>query len=167
MTTDSPEAAAALDPSDFFTEDHLRIYSRMRDLSARGDRIDRVTVAGELKKLGQLESGGLGYLVSLDDGLPEVPNLDSYIRIVKDKALLRRIIRSAHMLADLPLPMRAWTMRMRSFTTGPVFSATSNAKSRRMGSRKQTQLRHSLNRCAPRRSTASPVISCGPLMPRH
>ena len=47
-------------------------------------------------KQGQLESvDGLSYLVSLDDGLPEIANLDSYIRIVKDKATLRKLIFSA------------------------------------------------------------------------
>jgi replicative DNA helicase len=80
------EVAAALDPADFFTEAHRRIYSRMRDLHARGDRVDRVLVAGELKRLGQLESvGGLNYLVSLDEQLPDDLKLDSYIRSVRKK----------------------------------------------------------------------------------
>ena len=44
-------------------------------------------------KFQELEAcDGLSYLVSLDDGLPQIPNLDAYIRIVKDKAILRRII---------------------------------------------------------------------------
>jgi replicative DNA helicase len=38
---------------------------------------------------------GLGYLVSLDDGLPEIATLESYIRIVKDKATLRKLIFAA------------------------------------------------------------------------
>jgi replicative DNA helicase len=51
-------------------------------------------------KFNELEAcGGLSYLVELDDGLPQIPNLDSYIRIVKDKAVLRRIIfASQHMM---------------------------------------------------------------------
>jgi replicative DNA helicase len=51
-------------------------------------------------KFNELEAcDGLTYLVSLDDGLPQIPNLDSYIRIVKDKAVLRRIIfASQHMM---------------------------------------------------------------------
>ena len=68
----------------------------MKDLYDRGEKIDRVTVADELMKQGQLESvDGLSYLVSLDDGLPEIANLDSYIRIVKDKSTLRKLIFSA------------------------------------------------------------------------
>src|ERR1039457_7208051 len=59
-----------------------------------------VTIANELMKFGELEAcDGLSYLVSLDDGLPRIPNLDSYIRIVKDKSVLRRIIfASQHMM---------------------------------------------------------------------
>ena len=51
-------------------------------------------------KFNELEAcDGLSYLVSLDDGLPQIPNVDSYIRIVKDKAVLRRIIfASQHMM---------------------------------------------------------------------
>ena len=41
-----PEVAGALDVPDFFTEKHRRIFSRMRDLSARGARIDRITLHG-------------------------------------------------------------------------------------------------------------------------
>jgi len=65
----------------------------MGELQERGETIDRVTVANELMKFNELEAcDGLSYLVSLDDGLPHIPNLDSYIHIVKDKAVLRRII---------------------------------------------------------------------------
>jgi replicative DNA helicase len=90
------QVAGEIQTEDFSLEKHRRIYARMQDLYQRNERIDRVTVANELMKAGQLESvDGLGYLVSLDSGLPEVSNLDSYIRIVKDKATLRKLIFSA------------------------------------------------------------------------
>lgn len=94
------QAAGTLEPDDFSLENHRRIFKRMGDLQDRGEKIDRVTVANELMKFGELDAcGGLTYLVSLDDGLPQIPNLDSYIRIVKDKAVLRRIIfASQHMM---------------------------------------------------------------------
>ena len=95
------QIAGVLEPDDFSLEKHRRIFSRMRDLYNRSVRIDRVTVAEELMKQGQLESvDGLGYLVSLDDGLPELSNLDSYIRIVKDKSTLRRLIFSSQALIN-------------------------------------------------------------------
>jgi replicative DNA helicase len=94
------QAAGTLEPDDFSLEKHRRIFRRMGELQERGERVDRVTVANELMKFNELEAcDGLSYLVSLDDGLPQIPNLDAYIRIVKDKAVLRRIIfASQHMM---------------------------------------------------------------------
>src|SRR5437762_6129085 len=94
------QAAGTLEAGDFSLEKHRRIFTRMGDLQERGEKIDRITVANELMKFNELEAcDGLSYLVSLDDGLPQIPNLDSYIRIVKDKSLLRRIIlASQHMI---------------------------------------------------------------------
>jgi replicative DNA helicase len=94
------QAAGTLEPDDFSLEKHRRIFKRMGELQDRGEKIDRITVANELMKFNELEAcDGLSYIVSLDDGLPQIPNLDSYIRIVKDKAVLRRIIfASQHMM---------------------------------------------------------------------
>src|SRR5215469_15044129 len=95
------QVAGNLEPDDFSLEKHRRIFARMNDLYTRGDRIDRLTVANELMRQGQLEScDGLSYLMSLDEGLPKLSNLDGYIRIVKDKALLRRIIFTSQKLID-------------------------------------------------------------------
>lgn len=95
------QAAGALEPDDFSLEKHRRIFRRMRELQERGERIDRVTVANELLRYNELEScDGLSYLVSLDDGLPKIFNLDSYIRIIKDKAILRRIIFASQALIN-------------------------------------------------------------------
>src|ERR1700722_7581573 len=87
------QVAGTLTPEDFSLEKHRRIFLRMSELHERGETIDRVTLANELMKQGQLQSvDGLSYLVSLDDGLPQLHNLESYVGIVKEKALLRRII---------------------------------------------------------------------------
>ena len=93
--------AGSLDADDFSLESHRRIFSRMLDLNSRAEKIDRVTLANELMRYNQLESvGGLTYLISLDDGLPQIYNLESYMRIVKEKSLLRRMIMSAQATID-------------------------------------------------------------------
>jgi replicative DNA helicase len=93
--------AGMLAAADFCLETHRRIFGRMLELNARGEKIDRVTLANELMKHGQLEScGGLTYVVSLDDGLPRLSNLDSYVRIVRDKSILRRIILTSQKLIE-------------------------------------------------------------------
>ncbi|MBK9170456.1 MAG: replicative DNA helicase [Bryobacterales bacterium] len=88
-------------PEDFSLEAHRRIFRSMLDLQGRAEKIDRVTVANELMRHAQLEScGGVAYLVSLDDGMPLILNLDGYIRIVRDKATLRRLIAvSQHLMS--------------------------------------------------------------------
>ena len=87
------QVAGGLEADDFSLEKHRRIFGRMADIAERGESIDRVTVANELMRNNQLESvDGLGYLVDLDSGLSQVFGIDSYIRIIKDKSILRRII---------------------------------------------------------------------------
>jgi hypothetical protein len=74
----------------------------MLALSVRGETIDRVTLVDQIRKrspdLGTVN--GLSYLASLDDGLPEIVNLDRYVAIVKRAALLRRFIRETNSLTE-------------------------------------------------------------------
>ena len=87
------DIAGIVTNDDFALEKHRRIFARMCEIHARGEKIDRVTVANELLRYNELESvDGLSYLVSLDDGLPKIPNLDGYVKIIRDKASLRQMI---------------------------------------------------------------------------
>ena len=98
------DIAGIVTNDDFVLEKHRRIFARMSELHARGEKIDRVTVANELMRYNELESvDGLSYLVSLDDGLPHISNLDSYVKIVRDKAMLRRIAVAAQQLMNRAL----------------------------------------------------------------
>jgi replicative DNA helicase len=93
--------AGLVEPQDFSLQKHRLIFAAMAGLNDAGKRIDRVTLAEELMQRGQLEAvDGLGYLVSLDDNLPQIYNLDSYVRIVKDKAILRQIILSSQKVIE-------------------------------------------------------------------
>jgi replicative DNA helicase len=86
-------AAAVLRPEDFSLEKHRILFQRMMDLHNRDERIDRVTLANELLRRGELDSvDGLSYLASLDEGMPEIYHLESYVNIVRDKSLLRKMI---------------------------------------------------------------------------
>lgn len=92
---------SAIQAADFSLQSHQLIFTRMLELFERGVKIDRVTIANELMRFGELENvGGISYLVSLDDGLPQLYNLESYIKIVKDKAVLRHIIFTSQGLID-------------------------------------------------------------------
>src|ERR1043166_8100932 len=98
------EIAGALQTHDCCLEKHQRIFRRMTELHERGDKVDRITLANELLRYNELESvDGLSYLVSLDDGLPKLPNLDGYIKIIRDKAILRQTIAAAQQLMNRAL----------------------------------------------------------------
>jgi len=87
------EAAEVLKADDFSLDSHRRIYLRMSDLIDSGRAVDIVTLANELARYKEVESvGGVAYLASLTEGLPRRPVIEEYIRIVKDKSMLRRLM---------------------------------------------------------------------------
>src|SRR6266581_9734637 len=87
------EASERIDADDFSLDSHRRIYLRMTDLMDSQRAVDIVTLAEELAKHKEVESvGGVAYLASLTEGLPRRPVIEEYIKIVKDKSLLRRLM---------------------------------------------------------------------------
>ena len=87
------EAAEKLEAEDFSLDSHRRIYLRMSELMDSQRAVDIVTLANELARYKEIEAvGGVAYLASLTEGLPLRPVIDEYIKIVKDKSLLRRLM---------------------------------------------------------------------------
>ncbi len=87
------QAAEHLKPEDFLLDAHRRIYARMVDLAESSRAIDFVTLTEELRRHKELETvGDVGYISGLLDGVPDLPSIEHYIKIVRDKALLRGII---------------------------------------------------------------------------
>jgi replicative DNA helicase len=87
-------------PEDFYRDPHRRIFVAMQELSLRNEPIDVITLGDELKKRGDLEAvGGPAYIASLDASVPATANLARYAKIVRDKALARRLIEAAHGIA--------------------------------------------------------------------
>ncbi|MGO9435460.1 MAG: replicative DNA helicase [Terracidiphilus sp.] len=87
------EAAEKLEASDFSLDSHQRIFLRMSDLMNAQRAVDIVTLANELARYKEIETvGGVAYLASLTEGLPLRPVIEDYIRIVKDKSLLRKLM---------------------------------------------------------------------------
>jgi len=91
------QAAEHLRPDDFSLDSHRRIYSRMVDLAESSRPIDMITLIEELERRKELEAiGDVGYVSGLVDGVPDRPSIEHYIRIVRDKALLRGLIHAAN-----------------------------------------------------------------------
>ncbi len=91
------QAAEHLKPDDFSLDSHRRIYSRMVDLAESSRPIDIITLVEELDRNKELQSvGDAGYVSSLLDGVPDRPSIEHYVKIVRDKALLRGLIHTAN-----------------------------------------------------------------------
>jgi replicative DNA helicase len=80
----------------FHREANRRLFRAMVRLFERGDMVDVITLNEELKNTSELESaGGASYLAELLDAVPTAANIEYHARIVRDKALLRRLIAAA------------------------------------------------------------------------
>lgn len=87
------EAANEVRAEDFYLEQHQHIYEAMRDMFLANSTIDPVTLTDELVKNGVYDaSGGKSYITALAQSVPSVANLHDYLRIIREKAMLRRLI---------------------------------------------------------------------------
>jgi len=87
------DATMLLKTDDFSLDSHRKIYEVMLHLSEVGYAVDIVTVSEDLRKRKELDSiGGMAYLASLSEGLPRKLSIESYVRIVRDKSLLRQLM---------------------------------------------------------------------------
>src|SRR6201988_743913 len=90
------QAAEHLRVEDFSLDSHRRIYSRMVDLAESSRPIDMITLIDELDRHKDLQPiGDVAYVSSLVDGVPDRPSIKHYVKIVRDKALLRGVISAA------------------------------------------------------------------------
>ena len=91
------QAAEHLRTEDFSLDSHRRIYARMVDLAESSRPIDMITLIEELERHKELQAiGDVGYVSSLLEGVPERPSIEHYVKIVRDKALLRGLISAAN-----------------------------------------------------------------------
>ena len=99
MLIDGDAVAKALEVVDdtmFYREANRRVYRGMSRLFQRGQVIDPVTLGEELKKTDELEAvGGMAYIAELLDAVPTAANIEYHARIVRERALLRRLIEAS------------------------------------------------------------------------
>ncbi|WP_026561612.1 replicative DNA helicase [Bacillus sp. J37] len=94
-------ASELLIPDDFYRAAHQKIYNAMLELSDKGEPVDLVTVTSELADVNLLEEvGGVSYLSDLANSAPTAANIEYYGKIVEEKSILRRLIRTATTIAQ-------------------------------------------------------------------
>ncbi len=89
-----------LQPEDFYYDTHARIYQAMLELYKKREPVDLTTVTARLYDQGILEQvGGLVFLAELSEHVGTAANIEFYGKIVYDKAILRRLIQCAGVIA--------------------------------------------------------------------
>jgi len=87
------DATMLLKTDDFSLDSHRKIYEVILHLSEVGYGVDIITVSEDLRRRKELDSvGGMPYLYSLSEGLPRKLSIESYVRIVRDKSLMRQLM---------------------------------------------------------------------------
>lgn len=96
------ETAEELMADDFYRNGHQLIFQAMQDLYEQGEPVDVITVTAALQsKEGALDTvGGASYIASLAAAMPTALHIHHYASIVREKAMLRRIIATATELAS-------------------------------------------------------------------
>ncbi|WP_028400748.1 replicative DNA helicase [Ectobacillus panaciterrae] len=88
-------------PEDFYRTAHQKIYQAILTLTDKGEPVDLVTVTAELADQNLLdEVGGVSYLAELANSVPTAANVEYYARIIEEKSILRRLIRTATTIAS-------------------------------------------------------------------
>jgi replicative DNA helicase len=89
-----------VEPSDFYREAHKIIFTAMVDLFEKNEPQDIITVSNILKNQNKLdEVGGPAYLANLTDIVPVAANIIFYAKIIRSKAILRRLIQTSTEIA--------------------------------------------------------------------
>ena len=90
------KALESLNKELFYLDSHSKIFEAIKTLREKNISIDMTTVTEELENKKQLKQiGGIEYLTEIINFVPTAANIDEYIRIVEEKAILRRLIEEA------------------------------------------------------------------------
>ncbi|MDI6889790.1 MAG: replicative DNA helicase [Thermodesulfovibrionales bacterium] len=96
-----PKALEVIDPEDFYKQSHRKIFNAMIELFDKNEPIDLITLTDYLKRRDGLDAvGGVSYLSSLVNMVPTAANIKYHSKIVREKGLLRSLLRSATEIAS-------------------------------------------------------------------
>ncbi len=97
-----PIAAEILESASFYKDTHRKIYEAMLDLFNANKPVDLITLSDDLKRKQQLDGvGGSAYLTSVANAVPTAANINHYVRIVREKGILRTLINNATRIVSL------------------------------------------------------------------
>ena len=123
--------AGMLSPDDFYMEEHKAIFSAVTDMFLNSRTIDTVTLVDALVQGGYRDkSGGIQYLTQIAQVVPSAANIRDYAKIVKEKALLRRLITACEEISEEAYSEQGDVSRVLDAAEQRIFELTQNKGSR-------------------------------------
>ena len=118
-------AQESLTKDDFYDPAHQEIFDAMMHLTSTSQPVDLVTLQNELTRRGKLEGvGGLDYLLDLSQFVPTTANVGAYIRIIDEKATLRRLIDASGAIAQKAYADEEETSDVLAFSEKAIYDIT-------------------------------------------
>jgi replicative DNA helicase len=140
-------AGEHVDDTMFYREGHRRIFRAVLALSERGEVAEPLTLAEELARRGELEaSGGKEYIGYLIDAVPTAANVEYHAKIVREKAVLRRLIEVSTAVVTDAFEGRKLASELLDEAEGKIFQ---------IGRRRAARASRASRSCSGRRWSAS------------
>ena len=123
--------AGQLTPDDFYMEEHKAIFAAIQEMFLKNRTIDTVTLVDALVQGGYRdETGGIQYLTQIANVVPVAANIRDYARIVKEKALLRRLITACDEISEEAYSEQGDVSRVLDAAEQRIFDLAQNKESR-------------------------------------
>ena len=95
------QAIELLKAEDFYVRAHQHLFRAMISMSERGAEINPILLGEELRRDGALEQvGGIAFISELTYGLPHFTNIAAYAKVVRDKSLMRQLVKVANKITS-------------------------------------------------------------------
>jgi replicative DNA helicase len=120
--------------SDFYRDEHRRIFRAISRLMERSKPADVVTVSEALDAAGDKDVGGLAYLSELAGNVPGASNIRRYAEIVRERAILRQLVTAGDEIAESALnPMGRETKKLLDEAEARVFAIAESGMKHQAG----------------------------------
>lgn len=120
-----------INAEDFYREAHRKIFAQMVALYQESHPVDLVTLSESLSAKGQLEEvGGMGYLASLPDAVPVTTNLVTYAQLIREKAVMRRLLEVSSEISERVLAGEGEFAELLDFAEKSIFEVTETKASK-------------------------------------
>ena len=131
-------AVEFLKPEDFYREDNKEIFATMLELYGLDKQIDSITLKEQLKLRGTFEKvGASSYISTLIDNVPVIANVESYVKIVEEKSIIRKLIKAANDILKMGYSQTEEVDVMIEQTEKKIFEVLQNRNSKGYSSIKE------------------------------